>query len=226
MKSDMIVSWPKNNDYPLWREMIRANRHRFGRIFIVFTETNDGVDFSEFVKEAMKHEGCDFIQQPVVRDRDWRDVAVNEALVHSHAEWVLFTEQDFFIRDGFWDEVDQFLGKVDVIAAYQEDRMHPCCMFMSRDALNRTCKNFGVVPGVSDHFSRIQKDIEEMSMKVVKIKPMLYHHMNGLSHNFNLLRQGQQPNYEPELFKLYLSRCLQVAVPLDPEWKRLAETYV
>lgn len=226
IKPDLIISWPKNNDYPLWRAMIRGNRHQVGRIFVVFTETNDGTDYSDFVKSAMEKDGIDFIQQPEVRDKDWRDVAINEALRHSRSEWVWFTEQDFFTLEGFWADIDQFIGRVDVIAAYQAERMHPCCIFMNRQQLDRTHKNFGIVPGISDHFSRIQTDIEQMGMRVAKVAPELYHHMNGLSHNFTLLTRGEQPNYEPEIFKHYLRRCLMAGVPINEQWRALVENYV
>ena len=226
MKPDLIISWPKNNDYPVWREMIRSHRHRFAEIWVVFTETNDGLDFSPFVKEAMKHEAVKFIQQPPVRDHDWRDVAVNEALRQSHSEWVFFTEQDFFFRDGFWEFVDQFLSRVDVLAVMDRERMHPCGIFMSRDALKRTSCNFGIIPGVSDHFSRIQNDVNSVGLKQVTIPEKLYHHMNGLSQNFTLLKNGDEPNYKPELFKRYLQSCLLVTVPLNEEWLKIVKPWI
>lgn len=226
MKPDVVVSWPKNNDYPVWREMMRSNRHRFGQIFVVFTETNDGTDYSQFVKKAMEPDGIEFLAQPPVRDKDWRDVAVNEALRHSFSTWVFFTEQDFFFKDGFFEYVSQVEKHYDVVCVMDKERMHPCGIFMKRDDLNKTHRNFGIVPGVSDHFSLIQKDVNRLKLKQIAIPEKLYTHMNGLSHNFTLLKRGEEPVYKPQEFKNYLAACMNCTVPLSEDWLKIVKPWV
>ena len=52
MKPDVIVSWPRHADYPLWRQFIRENRQRFAKVIVAFTD-HDGHDYSQFVVDAM-----------------------------------------------------------------------------------------------------------------------------------------------------------------------------
>lgn len=226
MISDIIVTWPKNCDYPLWRQFIRDNRTRFNEIIIGLHNSNTGVDYSEFVKGAMHQDYVHIFNAPEPRAGidDWRDLSVNAGLMHSYnADWVFFTEQDFYPRDGFWDEVQKHEDAgCEVIAAYQSDRMHPCCIFVKRTALNKTRKMFGIVPDKSDHFSLFQKDLEDAGVKIGKLNPDTYYHYNGLSQNWYLASIGQVPNYHLPEFIDYLQKCLNLTVPITPEFKQIA----
>ena len=228
-RPDIIVTWPRNNDYPVWREFIRDNRHRFNEIIIVFMNPNQGPDYSEFIREAMQTDYIHFVDSPPIRGgEDWRNVAVNAALLHSYnAPWVWFTEQDFYILDDkFWFEVYTKCQTYDVIGITQGARLHPACMFMRREALDNTKKNFGIVEGQSDHFGQIQKDIESQKMRRCYFSDPTgigYKHFNGLSQNWTLLANGGEPNYEPEDFYKYLEACLNASVPLDPRWVEIAQ---
>lgn len=217
MKSDLIIVWPRNNDYPLWRQFIRDNRTRFNLVIIVFTETNQGEDYRQFVRDAMASDYTLFIEnRPITGTQDWRDVGVNGALIQSYnSDWLWFTEQDFIITDEvkFWGYVDQAeKDGFEVIAVKDADRMHPCCMFVKRTALDKTSKNFAASPPAHDHFGQIQKDIEAQNIKTFII-PDGYFHLNGLSHNMTLLYNGEQPNYYPEIFKDWLVQSGNVDVP-------------
>lgn len=224
---DVVAVWPRNNDYPLWREFIRDNRTKFNEILITFMETNQGYDYRSDVINHMFPDYAHFISaQQVHATEDWRNVAINAALLHSYnAPWIWFTEQDFFPTAGFWEDVKKLEDDgCGVIAVYQGARMHPCCIFMRRDVLNRTCKNFSIVPDKSDHFSLIQRDIEQMhDIKQGKINPDTYKHLNGLSHNWSLLANGQEPNHNVDEFFDYLLACMSVDVPLSPEWTTTAD---
>ena len=226
MVTDIIVSWPKNCDYPLWRQFIHDNRPRFNEILIAFTETNQGENYRQFVREAMFGDYVQFSEAPQPnqeRGEDWRNLAINSMLLHSYnAPWVWFTEQDFYPGEGFWDEVTRLENEgCEVIAVYQADRMHPCCIFMTRNALNKTRKDFGIIKDKADHFSKIQKDLEQAGVKIGKIDPLTYVHYNGLSHNMTLLGRGEAPNYQPEAFFSWLEASLAVTVPLDPRFVAL-----
>jgi hypothetical protein len=144
--------------------------------------------------------------------------------MHSYnAPWVYFTEQDFYPGQGFWDEVAWHEQQgCDVISVYQGNRMHPCCIFTKRDALNRTRKQFGIVPNTYDHFFMFQEDIEGNDLKNGIINPKTYHHFNGLSHNWRLVTEGQQPNYEPAEFKQWVEWSLHAHIPLDERWVKIA----
>jgi len=226
MITDLIVTWPRNCDYPLWRQFIRDNRTRFNEVIISFMETNQGEDYRLELTEMMRNDYVLTIQPPlIIAGEDWRNASINSALLHSYnAPWVWFTEQDFFPKDGFWEEVQRMQDEgCNVIAVYQGDRMHPCCIFMKREILNKTHKNFGIIPDMADHFSLIQKDLESIDDSIIGvISPKLYTHMNGLSHNWSLLVSGQMPNHNPDQFFDYLMSCSRLNIPIPEHWWNVA----
>lgn len=225
MVTDLLLSWPRNCDYPKWRQFLRDNRARFNEVLIAFTETNQGHDYRDFIKQAMFSDYVQFGDAPQPKPgEDWRNLAINAMLLHSYnAPWVWFTEQDFYPGEGFWDNVQRLEDEgCGVIAVYQADRMHPCCIFMNRDTLNRTRKDFGIIPDKADHFSKIQQDIDALGIKVGKINTATYYHHNGLSHNMTLLARGERPNYEVGKFTEWLGECMKVSVPVDERFVELA----
>lgn len=232
IRPDLILSWPRNCDYPLFRQYIRDHRELFNEIIIVFTETNQGEDYREFIKQSMHQDHILFVQSPDIKSgEDWRDVAIHSALLHSYnAEYIMFIEQDFFMTDRFWEEVEEMqkTNNYDVIGVMDSVRMHPCCMIFKRVALNKTCKNFGIVPDRLDHFGLIQLDIENLQngLRFGRIEDNLYTHMNGLSHNLTLVYNGEMPNYRKEEFDQYLTKSLLVTVPLDDRYRGLAVKYL
>jgi hypothetical protein len=225
MITDVIVTWPNNCDYPLWRQFIHDNRSKFGKVIIGFHQANGVNDFSNFVREAMTPDNITFFNAPEPRAgiEDWRNLSINAALNFSDGDRVWFTEQDFFPLPGFWENVKELDDQhCQVITVYQGNRMHPCCIFMNREVLNLTRKNFGIVPDVSDHFSMIQDDIINLGVKVGGLKPKNYIHLNGLSQNWHLASIRERPNYELPKFIEYLKQCLDVSVPKSTEFYRIA----
>lgn len=226
MVIDLLLSWPRNCDYPKWRQFLRDNRTRFNEVLIAFTETNQGEDYRAFIKQAMFTDYVQFGDAPQPRPgEDWRNLAVNAMLMHSYnAPWVWFTEQDFYPNEFFWPEVAHHeAAGCNVIAVYQSTRMHPCCIFMSREALNATRKDFGIIPDTADHFFKIQQDLERAGAQIGVIDPNTYYHHNGLSHNMTLLYRGEQPNYEVPKFIEWIKESLAVSVPIDQRFINLAE---
>lgn len=224
MKPDIVVSWPRNCDYPLWRQFIHNNRDKFSDVIVVFTETYHGDDYRDFVYRVMLPDRVQCIQSPPPgRNQDWRDVAVNYGLMWCQSDWIWFTEQDFYPNDKFWGELNQGVsdGK-QVMAVYIGERMHPCSIFMERSLLNQTRHNFGIVPDKSDHFSLLQIDIEGLGFDIGRFSDDSYFHFNGLSGNYYLASAGQTPNYNIEEFKQYLRDCLSANVDLDPRFVAVA----
>jgi len=228
IKPDVVVCWPRNCDYPLWRQFIRDNRSGFNLVIVVFTETNQGQNYREFIRNAMQKDYVLFIEnRQITGDQDWRNIAVNSSLLQSYnAEWVWFTEQDFIITDPvyFWGFVEKAANAGnEVIAVKDAERMHPCCIFIKRGALNRTSKNFAANPPSHDHFGQIQKDIEALKLKI-KIIDKGFLHLNGLSHNMTLLESGQVPNYYPDIFWSWLQESSHVpTVDLDSRFMQQVE---
>ena len=228
IKPDIIISWPNNYDYPLWRQFVRDNRDKFSKIIVAFTQSFLGENYIEFIKKVMLDDII-FLDTAPKSGQDWRDAAVNIALEYSDAEWVWFTEQDFIIKKGFWENIDKILEenkKTLIIAAYENIRMHPCCIFAQRFAINQTRMDFGIVPNELDHFGVFQQDIENKQFLTAKIDPKTYNHLAGLSHNMRLVYDGVSPNHNPEEFKEYMKACFEVKVPLDPRFESLFQRII
>lgn len=222
MKPDVIVCWPRNCDYPLWRQFIRDNRERFAKVIVAFTE-HDGFDYSGFVREAMADDNVTFLDSYRSIDRDWRDQAVNDALNLSTAEWVWFTEQDFFITDPsrFWDEVEGLHFTNDAMGWMEPGgRWHPSCLFVRRSAIEETPRYFGPVP--VDHFWTFGRQL-----LVWHLTPGRWEHMQGLSQNHYLVDNDIVPGrFREDVFAKYIATSLLVSVPLHPDWARKGEAYV
>lgn len=226
MKPDVIVSWPDNNDYPLWRKLIRDNRHRFAKVIIVFTKTfSNSTNYVEFIKNEMAVDGCDFIDSRGPQgSEDWRDVAVNEGLKVSDAKYVWFTEQDFFpTHDNFWIDLERGVEyyKCEVVGVYEGTRLHPCSLLVERKIIDLTKKDFGIVPGVADHFAKFTHDLKEYATYTSVVRHN-WKHYNGLSQNWTLCTQNQKPNWKPEEFFDYLKKSLECGIALHPEWGKIA----
>lgn len=230
---DVIVSFPFHTDFPLWRQQIHDNRPLFAKVIIVFTNMNVQKDYREFIKMTMKDDNITFVDSdPVASPDDWRNIAVNTGLRFSTAEWVWFTEQDFFWKEDFWPAVYRHASDVSIISVSVDGRMHPCCIFIRRQMLEEhTRKDFGVVPNISDHFSKIQEDLKDRT--TVWLADNLYTHMSGLSQNMYLLTCrkffGKDPNEVmtyPKEFKKYCEDCLKVAVPMHRDFEEMFKEYI
>jgi len=227
IKPDIIVSWPMHLDYPLWREFIHNNRDRFNKVMVVFTQMNAGKDYRTWLQPEFAEDNIISItNDQVSADQDWRDVAVNKGIGLTESKWIWFTEPDFFPQRGFWSVIYSFLWSYRAAGVKQDKRLHPCSLFLRRDLLDELDKNFGVVTDKLDHFGLIQQQLEDGNEKVALIDPDYWQHMNGLSQNMYLLQIGKKPNYEPEKFKDYCQKCLQINLPIQPEIKKLMEIYV
>lgn len=231
---DLIISWPKTMDYPLWRYFILEHLEYFNKIFVVFTETNAGLDYSDFIKTALPGDQFEFITPPALEsNQDWRNQAVNAALDKSIATWVWFTEQDLFILSpGFWSIVALRMTSYDVIG-YKEggSRIHPANMFVKREFINKTSRDFGIVPDKLDHFGRFFWQLRHSGAKIHAMKydadanSGTFYHMNGLSHNLSLVQRGEEPNHQVDEFREYLAMSLQVD-PQDDRYKTMVEAYL
>jgi len=229
MKPDIIVTWPDNCDYPLWRRFIKCNRDVFDQVIIVLMKTNSEHNFSDFIKMTMQD--CTVVDSPKLsRNQDWRNIAINHALKLSKSDWVWFTEQDFLLKVGFWEQVNKnILEGCLVISYYDQFRMHPCCIFAKREIIEKTRKDFGIVPNVSDHFSLFQQDIDELFYNgdlVIGSIENHCEHLNGLSSNFYLISIGQKPNYKPERFKQYIKDTLCSGVEMDNDYIKICKEYL
>jgi hypothetical protein len=229
VKPDVIVCWPRNCDYPLWRQFIADERDRFARVLVVFTE-HDGPDYTGFVTDAMGP-GIECFWSPPRGNRDWRDVAVNAALDRSDAEWVWFTEQDFLITQPgafFWRV--NFLGQfahVDAMGWREIPRWHPSCLFVRRSAIEQTDRYFGPEP--IDHFFGFGAQLAPYDLVQRGGLGGAFEHLQGVSQNDWLRHEAgtlDTPGiFNRERFAQYLADCLEVTVPLHPLWRLGAQLH-
>lgn len=132
---DVIISWPKSCDYPLWRKSITENRIYFNEVIIVFTETHQEPDYTEFIKKNLTPYHIQFVTPPQTPPgEDWRHIAVTQALLHSYnAEWIWFTEQDYIIScpPCYINEAKAAAEKgYEIMAHYEGTRMHPASILI------------------------------------------------------------------------------------------------
>jgi hypothetical protein len=206
---DLIVCWPRDCDYPLFRAFLQAERERFAKVIIVFTD-HHGPDMSAFIRETTD---AIFLDSHV-GGGDWRDAAVNMALDVSDARFVWFTEQDFLITDPsrFWGQVINA-----PVIGWQEhdDRWHPSSLFVRRDIIDRTRRYFG--PDPVDHFYAFGKELEALS-PIVRLEGG-FEHLQGTSQNHSLIARGEDEGiFKRDRFRRYLADSLEAQVPLHPGW--------
>ena len=223
MTPDVIVAWPQNCDYPIWRRFITENRHRFARILVAFTP-HDGPDYRDFVRDALPFAECFDTS-----GGEWRDTAVNAALDRSDADWVWFTEQDFFVYSpSFWDTLRDD-RPLDAVGWKDETpRWHPSSLLIRRETIERTTRYFGPEP--VDHFYRFGRDLDAVGRPWSLEMPPFglvagtdWEHLQGLSQNHYLIDRGEDAGvFKRERFRRYLRECLAVT-PLDPRWEANAQ---
>ena len=226
IKPDIILVWPRNSDYPLWRLFIRKERERFGKVLVVFMNPQSGDDYREFVKQAMAPDNITFIESATAEElgsNDWRHAAIYKALPLVTSDWIWFTEQDFFPKADFFNELNKLFMSYPIIGIKEGDRLHPCSLFIRKDLIGKTGKNFGIVKDTSDHFSIFTKQLYNLNERVAFIDKSLYMHMAGLTSNLSLIEKEEQPNYKRDDFYKYLKASLIVPVPRHEKYKLLVE---
>lgn len=217
-----LVCWPKNCDYPLWRQQNPD-------AYVALTGKSPTYDYSGFVSSHYKTIDAGEY------DGDWRNFALTQALkwIKPKHETIWFTEQDFLVKTlKFWDVVNEVIGKGFTLAHFQGDRLHPCCLFIPYSVLKKTSMNFGVIKDKGDHFSRIQRDLDRLGVPVTSLTDIGlvegtdFEHLNGLSQNHALIERGEAPNHQVKRFNEYLQECLDSGVELQPYWKQETERYL
>lgn len=225
---DMILTAPDSVDFPLWRKWVSKKRAYFSKVIVVWMQTNQGHDFREFIENAMKDDRITFLDSPPVVRADWRNVAVNFGLDHSDAQWVLFAEQDILPEgDELWSEIVQGFNTHDVMGWMDgTTRLHPGFLWAKRSVIDRTKRNFGIVPNELDHFALFYNDLVNAGAEI-KLLPILEkYHFAGLTHNMTLARNQQKVHHKHREFRNYLSQCLASGVPLHDQFVSEATWYI
>lgn len=178
MKPDLLITWIKHCDYPIFRYWIRKYRDHFDRIIIYWSEHNRFPYYDHFIHDSMIGDSYKTLfMDPTFTDwsigEDWRNHATREMLKYSNSEWVCSIEQDFFCRnwDNFFLNAEQMMKETDLFGWMnntQSPYIHPACWFMKREALEKTTKDFSPHSEMigMDHFAWITKEARELNMKI------------------------------------------------------------
>lgn len=218
MKTDLLITWPRHIDYPLFRLTLAKYRWYFEKIYIALVQSNLPRDLSVFLIETLPW--AQFVKPPAVRS-DWRDNAIYDLLIHSQAEMILFLEQDFLIKDGVL--LDFAVNCHQPFLGFREgERIHPGFVLIKREIIEKTSKDFSANPPAHDHFGQFFQEVAKLvKMKFIEEygfdKKVHYYHLNGLTQNFQCY-QERQPFYRPEEFLTYNSCCLRLDIRQEPEF--------
>ncbi len=226
MRPDLLITWIKHCDYPLFRKYLRDYRHKLNKVIILFSEHNRFPYFDHFIHEALKDLDITFIDSAKLDwgTQDWRNIATNKMLEYSDSEWVCSIEQDFFADDWekLWGTVDDLFRTSEHFGwkamqgsqPHQEyltlEYVHPSFWFIKRDLLEKTDKNFSADQGLgADHFGLVVRDVIKLGVTPVYLQDIGYvewekaFHLGGVNQNY---LEGMKEGFtfhRPEMFSSY-----------------------
>lgn len=250
MKPDLMITWIKHCDYPIFRQWLRKYRDFFGKVIIYWSEHNRFPYFDHFIHEAMKKDDITWMD-PVLTDwgtEDWRNKSTNAMVKESESEWVCSIEQDYFCRD--WEkllaEVVEAGKTYDLIGHpgkpgsqpnqdyLKGEYIHPAFWFMKRKTLEKTSKNFGADPARGwDHFGIITEEAMKLGIKTITLADMGHEvetkpdafsfHLGGVNQNYLEASKPEYVFHRPEPFYVYNYFCRQTTVPQSIPFLFLSE---
>ena len=238
MKPDLLITWTKHCDYPIFRAILAKYRDFFGKIVILFSEHMQFPYYDHFLRDSLEELGnIEFIDPVDIIGFDWRNVATNELLKHTDSEWVCSVEQDFFCRD--WNEILEkieekskdypFLGWA-AKSGKESFYIHPSFFFIKRELLDKTDKDFSARDG-EDHFGWITRDVEllgepiydlEADFKCTVATSSDMFHLGGVNNNYLNSHNPDFVFYRPEEFAIYNYWCRKADVPQSPRFTELS----
>ena len=184
MKPCVITVWPKDTFYPLFVHQMNKYRDLFNRIIVVVTPGNPGFDFTKEIGIKNATIISPDIQKMTAGGKDWRDVAVNEGYKYVVSDYVLHLEQDFLAGKDFYKDLLEKGEGLDMVGTKEETRFHPCCLLISKEATEKTDKDYSAYPPVYDHFGKITSQIKGTDFKELGLTD--FKHISGLTHNFRI----------------------------------------
>lgn len=228
IRPDILTVWPCSFDYPEWRYQVMRDRDLFNKVIVIFTHNANLYDFRSFL--VQNHPDFTFVDtEPYKNTTDkWYDVAVNLGLKASSSPHVIFTEQDFWCRDGFMSSFLNKIGDLDFACLEENERLHFGCFLVKRHLVEQTMKYFYTLTTKGHRFDCFDLFTTELQALTQNFKTLQelgfkdgvdYHHMSGLTQNTYMTITGHedQVNHKDE-FKAYAQRCLDYKIPQIPEW--------
>ena len=223
MKISVIVSWPDGFDFPLFRDSLSELKKHVHEIIICFNKHGN-----HSLRDWLKEEIDDVIFLDVESDDslkgDWRSKSTNHMLNHATGDWILSLEQDFFIESypHFFHTVKRNSHN-DVIMFEDGNRFHPACMFIKKETLLKTRRDFSVMGQGRDHFSAVSKELKGIGTYITFQSLGLFNgedweHLQGLTDNYF----APKPYFNLPRFYEYNDDCKKVE-PMSIYWKQEME---
>lgn len=222
IKPDLILVWPTGYDYPYYRKYLELNRHRFNDIIIAFNPNPGKYNYEWFIKNELEHIYVKCIHAPHQGQEDWRNIAVNRAYeLSQNAEYILFTEQDFYItNEDEWEHIQALMReKTPYIGFKQGDRLHPAFALFNRTYLQGLNLDFSANPPQYDHMGALQKQIN--TSEVALLSPGTYEHVTGMTDNMARYENKQQLHGNPDLFVKYMRLGLSTGIKLHANYRKI-----
>lgn len=239
MKPDLLITWIKHCDYPIFRATLRKYRSFFRRVIIYFSEHNRFPYYDHFLHDAMWNEEVLFLDPTFTNwsSEDWRNHATNEMLKHSDSEWVCSIEQDWFCKD--WNNLltitQEAMSKSDMTGWMNptaQAYIHPAYWFIKRELLEKIGKDFRPHPEIngSDHFAMITYKAKELGVDILPIQEMRIKadlstleetdafHLGGVNQNYLDFEQRFNSNVinKEEMFYVYNYWSMQAPIVQSP----------
>mgnify|MGYP001563284138 FL=1 len=233
-KPDLLITWIKHCDYPIFRLFLKRHRDFFGKVIIYWSEHFRHMYYDAFIQKALVDYGieCQFLPNIEYKYgvEDWRNIATNYMLQQSTSEWVCSVEQDWFVKD--WEklltEVVVNSSKADLLGWWQPNGkyVHPAFWFMKREALEKTRKDFAAHDGF-DHFGWITQDHLANGGKIISTQDMGFEdfkdafHLGGVNQNYLQFGTPGYVFHRPEIFSVYNYWSIWATVPQSDEFLTL-----
>lgn len=193
---DRIVQICVFNDYPVFRYHHNLYRDKIQKLILYPSRHHGVIDMESFLKQVIPETWVN----PVPIDygkEDWRQAETTPCLNYSDADWIWFSEQDFFVKnhEKFYEDIGKAMRTSDMIGLWNATHfpyIHPCCLFIKREMLEKTNKDFSAHPEIPgcDHFAMITRDVERLGGEITTLQSMGYtewencFHLGGLTYPY------------------------------------------
>lgn len=232
MNITVHVTWPIHMDYPIWRYQMKKYKKFIQHGIVSLSDNHETDNYSTEIKSLMGELGYPTFDPPVLKDSDdWRNKAIRSSLNAIQTEWVWFTEQDFIIRnERFFELVEQASHDCDFFAYEDQHRLHPACLFVKRELLEKTSRNFSPIVDKFDHFYTFTQELKEKAHRWGTLDDwgLLpyedFYHMTGLTHNYRRIKEGLEPTKKDEFITYNW-----MTIPIKPYirgFRKMTEKYL
>lgn len=223
MLTSVFVSYPRATDYVLFRENLPKLLEQVDEVLICFTDQS-GTDLSAWTLEQMrsfsKVRVCD-VRTSEISAGDWRNKATNQLINMAKGDVLISLEQDVLIKDytKFFSTVFEAMKTYQVVGFVEEMRIHPALLFFTREAINKTPRDFSVMGIGKDHFYDVSMHLKQQKWTTLQNLDLIatrdFYHFRGLTDNFH----AAKPYYDLPRFRWYVEQCQKSTVDVLPEWR-------